>query len=79
MFADLIGGSPLTTTADVLASEGLLGRATMVGGMNLPLVVSAVVSKDGMETGELVDMLIQESREALRKFAVAVSESEDEI
>ncbi len=79
VFADLIGGSPLTTTADVLASEGLLGRATMVGGMNLPLVVSAVVSKDGMETGELVDMLIQESREALRKFAVAVSESEDEI
>ena len=45
VFADLIGGSPLTTTANVLAEEGLLNRTTMVGGMNLPLVVSALYQK----------------------------------
>ena len=70
VFADLIGGSPLTTTADVLATEGLLERTTMIGGMNLPLVLSAAVTKDTMETEELVEMLIPESREMLQKFTV---------
>ncbi len=79
VFADLIGGSPLTTTADVLAAEGLLERTTMIGGMNLPLVLSAAVTKDTMETRELVDMLIPESREMLQEFTVTVSDSEDDI
>lgn len=77
VFADLIGGSPLTTTADVLASEGLLDRTTMVGGMNLPLVLSAAVTKDTMETREMIDMLIPESREMLQEFTI--SDSEDDI
>ena len=79
VFADLIGGSPLTTTANVLAEEGLLDRTTMVGGMNLPLVVSAIVSKDSVDSKVLVDMLVPEAREALREFTVAASEGEDEI
>ena len=79
VFADLIGGSPLTTTADVLASEGLLDRTTMVGGMNLPLVLSAAVTKDTMETREMIYMLIPESREMLQEFTIEVSDSEDDI
>ena len=79
VFADLIGGSPLTTTADVLASEGLLDRTTMVGGMNLPLALSAAVTKDTMETREMIDMLIPESREMLQEFTIEVSDSEDDI
>ena len=79
MFADLIGGSPLTTTADVLASEGLLDRTRMIGGMNLPLVLSATLTKDTMDTGEMIDMLIPESREMLQEFTVEASESEDDI
>ena len=79
VFADLIGGSPLTTTADVLASEGLLGQTRMIGGMNLPLVLSAAVTKDTMDTGEMIDMLIPESREMLQEFTVEAAETEDEI
>lgn len=79
VFADLIGGSPLTTTADVLASEGLLGQTRMIGGMNLPLVLSAAVTKDTMDTGEMIDMLIPESREMLQEFSVEATEAEDEI
>ena len=78
LFADLIGGSPLTTTADVLAAEGLLNRTTMVGGMNLPLVLSAAVTKDTMDTRELIDMLVPESREMLQEFKVAANETEDD-
>lgn len=79
VFADLIGGSPLTTTADVLAAEGLLDRTIMVGGMNLPLVLSAAVTKDDMDTREMIDMLISESREMLQEFTVEVNEADDEI
>ena len=47
--------------------------------MNLPLVVSAIVSKDSVDSKVLVDMLVPEAREALREFTVAASEGEDEI
>lgn len=79
LLGDLIGGSPLTTAANVIAEEGLLDRTTMLGGMNLPLALSAAVMKDNMETSELVEMLIPESREMLQEFKISSTESEDEI
>lgn len=79
LFADLIGGSPLTTAADVIAEQGLMDRTIMVGGMNLPLVLSAVLMKDTMDTRELVESLLPEAREALNEFQVTNTESEDEI
>ena len=47
--------------------------------MNLPLVLSAAVTKDTMDTGEMIDMLIPESREMLQEFTVEAAETEDEI
>lgn len=80
LFADLIGGSPLTTAADVIAAEGLMGRTTMVGGMNLPLVLSAAMMKDTMDTRELLATLLPEAKEMLQEFQVAADAgTEDEI
>ena len=79
LFADLVGGSPLTTAANVIAEEGLMNRTVMTGGMNLPLVLTAVLSKDDMETEELMDSLIEESREQLKRFEIANEETDDEI
>lgn len=79
LFADLVGGSPLTTASDVIAEEGLLDRTVMIGGMNLPLVLTAVLEKDDMETRELVETLIPESRELLKEFQVTITETEDDI
>lgn len=76
---DLVGGSPLTTAADVLAGMGLLKQTIMVGGMSLPFVLSAVLMKDAMELRELVDSLIPEAREELKEFQVTDEEAEDEI
>lgn len=78
LFADLVGGSPLTTAANVLAEEGLIGRSVMVGGMNMPLALSAVIMKDDMDTEELIETLIPESRESLRVFAVASGDEAEE-
>lgn len=79
LFGDLVGGSPLTTATNVIAEKGMLKQTVIIGGMNLPLALSAVLMKDGMELGELADMLIPEAREELKEFQVTSEESEDEI
>ena len=79
LFGDLVGGSTLTTAANVIAEAGLMDKTAMAGGMNLPLVLSAAISKDDMDTEELMEMLITESREELKRFRIEPTESEDEI
>jgi PTS system N-acetylgalactosamine-specific IIA component len=81
MFADIVGGSPLTTAANVIAEMGLLGRTVMVGGMNLPLVLSTLLSKDFAEDfGEYVrSQMIPEAASLIQEFKVAEDEESDEI
>lgn len=79
LFGDLVGGSPLTTAANVIAEQGLMKQTLMIGGMNLPITLSAVLMKDTMEREELKAMLIPEAREELKEFVVENEESEDEI
>ena len=79
LFGDLVGGSPLTTAANVIAEQDLMDRTVMVGGMNLPLVLSAVLMKDTMETEDLIAMLLLEAREELKEFQITNEESEDDI
>lgn len=79
LFGDLVGGSPLTTAANIIGEMNLLKQTTMIGGMNLPVVLSAVLMKDSMDRKELTKMLLNEAREELREFVVTSEESEDEI
>lgn len=79
LFGDLVGGSPLTTAANIIAQMDLLERTIMIGGMNLPLVLSAVLMKDTMDRKELAEMLIPEAREELKEFQITSEDSEDEI
>ena len=79
LFADLIGGSPLTNAANVIAELGLMDRTVMTGGMNMPLVLSAVLMKDTMETEDLVESLIPEARVALARFRITGEDAEEEI
>lgn len=78
LFADIVGGSPLATTANVLLETGLLERTRMIGGMNLPLVLTCVLSKDDEETSELIDELIEGAREQIREFTIAVDDEDEE-
>lgn len=79
LFGDLVGGSPLTNAANVIAECGLMEKTVMMGGMNLPLALSAVLMKDTMDTEELMAMLPQEARDELKEFRITNTESEDEI
>ena len=79
LFADLIGGSPLTTAANVIAQAGLMDRTTMVGGMNFPLVLSAVLQKDFIDSAGLVAAVLPEAREAIQEFRIQTQDMEDDI
>lgn len=79
LLADLVGGSPLTTAANVIAELDLIDRTVMIGGMNLPLALSAVLMKDSMELSDLKEMLLPEAREELKEFTIIKENEEDEI
>ena len=81
LFADIVGGSPLATAANVIAEEGLLGQTNMIGGMNLPLVLTTVLSKDMVEdiASEMENVLIPEAREQIKEFSVELEEDSDDI
>lgn len=79
LLGDLVGGSPLTLASNVIAERGLLSRTVIIGGVNLPLALSAALMKDGMELNELADMLLLEAREVMQEFKVETEENEDEI
>lgn len=80
LFADIVGGSPLATAANVIAEAGLLDRTRMIGGMNLPLVLSTVLSKDIVDdiNEELDSAIIPESREGIKDFTIETEDGEDD-
>lgn len=79
VFSDIIGGSPLTVTLNVLSRKGLLKNTTAYGGMNLPLVLNAVLAKDSMTKEELSELIIKEAKDSIKEFALQQSDNEDDI
>ena len=61
VMADLVNGSPLTTTMAALSEGPGLDNVRAVGGMNLPMAVTAIGEEDG---------LLDETVEAMRSCAV---------
>ena len=81
LFGDIVGGSPLTTAANVIAEMGLLSRTVMAGGMNLPLVLSTILTKDFADdfADHVRNGMLTEAREMIQEFKVAVDEESDDI
>lgn len=82
VLADIVGGSPLTTVATVLEEFGKLDNATILGGMNLTMALTAVVMKDILTGSELVSTILNESSSALQEFEVGSDDNlneEDDI
>ena len=75
--ADIIGGSPLTTALDVLTEKGLLGKTLAIGGMNLPLVLTAAVADADTPLDELEAELTGEAKDQIKRFALGGDEDDD--
>lgn len=75
--ADIIGGSPLTTALDVLTEKGLLGKTLAIGGMNLPLVLTAAFADAETPLEELEQELTGEARDQIKRFDLGGDEDDD--
>lgn len=75
--ADIIGGSPLTTALDVLTEKGLLGKTLAIGGMNLPLVLTAAFADADTPLEELEQELIGEAKDQIKRFDLGGDEDDD--
>ncbi|MFL0252041.1 PTS sugar transporter subunit IIA [Clostridium neuense] len=79
LFGDIIGGSPLTTAVNILAGKGMLSKAFVLGGMNLPTVLTGILMKDSMGMEELKETLLQTANESIKEFKLTDTEQEDDI
>lgn len=75
--ADIIGGSPLTTALDVLTEKGLLARTLAIGGMNLPLVLTAAFADADTPLDELEAEITGEAKDQIKRFALGGDEDDD--
>lgn len=75
--ADIIGGSPLTTALDVLTEKGLLARTLAIGGMNLPLVLTAAFADADTPLDELEAEITGEAKDQIKRFALSGDEDDD--
>lgn len=78
LFADIIGGSPLTTAMEVLTEKGLLENTVALGGMNLPLVLTAAFADTEAPLAQVAEEIMQEGRSQIKPFELGGCD-EDEI
>lgn len=77
VLADLVNGSPLTTTMAALAEGPGLANVRAVGGMNLPMAVAAIEGEDD-PLDETVEAMKACARDEVKQFQ-ADAGNEDEI
>ncbi len=76
VLADLMGGSPLTGLMEALDAHCGLANVRAVGGMNLPMAISACEAED-MSLDEAAASIQSEAAEQIRPFAAASAEDDD--
>ena len=79
VLGDIIGGSPLTNTLNVITERGLLSSTIAFGGMSLPMAISALMAiDDGLDDAALADSLISEAQASARQVELALDDDDDE-
>ena len=78
LFADIIGGSPLTTAMEVLTEKGLAEKTAAIGGMNLPLVLTAAFADANTPLAQVAAEIMEEGRGQLKPFDLSGGD-DDEI
>lgn len=75
LVGDLIGGSPLTNATNVLAQKNI--KTVIIGGMNLPLVLTTVLMKDSLSFETIATTVLSEAHSALQEFKLVADEDDD--
>ena len=65
IFADLQGGTPYNRAELLLAKHGLKSRAKVISGLNLPMVVEAVLRDMDVCSADELSGLVQAARDSI--------------
>lgn len=76
VLADILGGSPYSTTLNFLQEKGMFEKSRVITGMNLPLLISIALGQNVFEKEQL-DKIIESSREGIQVFELLEEEDED--
>lgn len=79
LLADLAEGSPMTNALNTLSESGLLENVVALAGMNLPMVVTAVMlDEDLHDKEEIRQAILEEAHNQLHAMQLETAE-DDEI
>jgi len=78
LFADIIGGSPLTNAVSVLEEKGLLPHTVAMGGMSLPLVLGAAFADADTPLAQTAEEIMVDARDQIKVFDLG-GDTEDDI
>lgn len=78
LLGDIVGGSPLTNAMNVLSERGLLAHATVIGGMNLPMAMTAMMQLQTDDMASLKTMMLSEAHDGAREIVVAADDDDEE-
>jgi len=79
LFSDILSGSPFTTSIEVLNQRGLFAKTTVFAGMNMPMVLTAVLMKDNLEKQDMIEAVLSEGRLGVTLFQMdAVTDYQEE-
>lgn len=77
VLADIIGGSPMTTTVSLLVEELGADRVRAIGGMSLPMALAAAGAED-----ESLEEAVAECKEAgadqIKEFVLPTDDDDDD-
>lgn len=76
ILSDLPGGSPLTNAIAVLGDMGILEHCVIYTGMNLPLAINVVMTKDSTTLDKLDELVLADTQ--AKRFVLETDE-DDEI
>ena len=74
VLGDIIGGN----TLNVLAERGMLARTTALGGMNLPMAMTALMGLETADTAGLVKQMLDEAQAGARQVELAAAEDDED-
>ncbi|MBT1145073.1 PTS fructose transporter subunit IIA [Lactiplantibacillus argentoratensis] len=78
VLADIVGGSPLTTVCNILNDHGKLQDTLVLGGMNFPMALNTLMSKDSLDNSALKEKAFSEATVAIKEFQTTSSEASDD-
>lgn len=79
VLADLLGGSPLTTTMNVIAEKGLLNNTRAFAGMSLPMALTVVLSGEALDMDSLGETIMEEAKAGVQEFVITADDEEEDL